>query len=91
MTDDAIEHRVIGDRERARIEAEITIEEIGQALKGTKNESSPGATGFTYPFFKMFWPRLKKDRRQITNWRPITLLDCLYKIQSKVIAQSRKK
>ena len=117
MENETIEHRKISDREKERLEDKITIEELGKALKGTTNESSPGATGFM--FFKMSWPRLKyiihaglkksfedgelpkslsrgiitlipkgnKDQRKITNWRPITLLDCLYKIQSTVIAR----
>ena len=56
---DCQNHKRLNDRQRDFLENEITIDELGAALKGTKKKSSPGATGFTYPFFKMFWPRLK--------------------------------
>ena len=32
-------------------------------------------------------PKGSKHRTRIGNWHPITLLDCLYKILSKVIAE----
>ena len=52
-------HPTLNDRQRETLEKEVTIKELEIALKGTKNESSPGTTGFTYPFFKVFWQRLK--------------------------------
>ena len=38
------------------IEGEISKEEIWAVLIKTKEKSAPGLTGFTYSFFKDFWP-----------------------------------
>ena len=37
------------------LEQEITLEELAKALKKSKNESTPGSSGFTYAFYKCFW------------------------------------
>lgn len=37
----------------------ILVEEISQALKGTKNNKTPGVDGITSEFLKVFWGRLK--------------------------------
>ena len=40
-------------------EQEISIEEIGKALKELKNGKSPGTDGFTPDFYKFFWSDIK--------------------------------
>ena len=45
--------------QKQMLEADITMKELELALKATKNRSLPGTTGFTYPFYKVFWSRLK--------------------------------
>ena len=37
------------------LKQEISSEELAKALKKSKNESSPGSSGFTYAFNKCFW------------------------------------
>ena len=98
-----------------RMDRKISEEEVGNALKSTKNNIAPGHGGFGGGFYKVFWKFLKtivvnaineiyingelpitlrlgvialipkgdKDQRFITNWRPLTLLETLYKLQTK--------
>jgi len=44
----------LSDEEAIAIEGSITIKEAGEALKNMKNNKSPGSTGFTAEFFKIF-------------------------------------
>ena len=41
------------------LEAELSIQELGQALKAMKNGKTPGIDGFPAEFFKVFWVKLK--------------------------------
>jgi hypothetical protein len=41
-------------------EQQITLEEIGGALKELQNGKSPGTDGFTPDFYKFFWCKIKK-------------------------------
>ena len=41
------------------LEHEITISELGEALKNMKNGKTPGIDGFPAEFFKVFWGQLK--------------------------------
>ena len=41
------------------LEGEITLSELGHALKCMKNGKTPGIDGFPAEFFKVFWPKLK--------------------------------
>ena len=108
----------LSDMQRNSLEGEISLEEIWEVLKKTKDKSAPGLTGITYTFFKDYWgvfgfiltkcfneafalgripdfmsrgvisllPKGKKDRSYLKNWRPITLLECAYKLLSGVLA-----
>ena len=109
----------LNDKEALEIEGAITEEELGQILKKTKNDSSPGASGFDYNFYKFFWIDLKsfitrsanysyeagklptsqrygiisvipkgdKNKELISNWRPLCLLNSIYKLISGAIAK----
>ena len=104
------------------MERKITPEELLIYLKKTKNNVSPGSSGFSNEFFKFFWNDLKifiskainfgyetgmlsitqrlgiitlipkgdKDKTLIKNWRPLTLLNSLYKLISGCIAERIK-
>ena len=104
------------------MEGLLTITELTNYLKKSKNNVSPGSSGFTNEFFKFFWRDLKvfiinalnygyeqgmlsvtqrlgiitiipkgdKDKTLLRNWRPLTLLNCLYKIVSGCIAERMK-
>ena len=112
----------ISDSEKQKLEGKITLKEMTYYLKKTRNNVSPGSSGFTNEFYKFFWRDLKifilnafdfafdnnrlsvtqnlgiisiipkgdKDKRYLTNWRPITLLNSLYKLISGCIAERIK-
>ena len=104
------------------IEGILTYKEISNTLYKMKSDKSPGISGLTAEFFKVFWKRLghfvlrsinagfnnkqlsltqrqgiitcipkeNKPKNFLKNWRPLTLLDVVYKIASGAIANSLK-
>ena len=49
----------LSEAEKASMENILTTEELTKYLKKTKNNVSPGSSGFTNEFFKFFWLDLK--------------------------------
>jgi hypothetical protein len=49
----------ISEESKNSCEKEITLEELGKALKQLKNGKSPGSDGFTSDFYKFFWIDIK--------------------------------
>ena len=49
----------VNEDDKIRMDAEITEEEVGRTLKNTKNNISPGSSGFSGDFYKVFWFYLK--------------------------------
>jgi hypothetical protein len=47
--------------ENKLLEAELTEEEIFQAIKGSYAEGSPGPDDFSFLFYYKFWTTIKKD------------------------------
>ena len=112
----------LSEDQKNAMERIITPEELTKYLKKTKNNVSPGSSGFTNEFFKFFWINLKhfitkainfgydtgmlsvtqrlgiitlipkgeKDKTFLKNWRPLTLLNSLYKLVSGCIAERIK-
>ena len=49
----------LSNEDAEKLEGEIKLKELSDALKNMKNEKSPVLDGFTVEFFKMFWTDLK--------------------------------
>lgn len=113
----------LDEKEALQLEGSLTLAEASQTLKNMKNNKSPGTSGFSADFFKVFWgqlgdfvvravnyglvhgelsitqqqglivciPKENKSRLLLKNWRPITLLNIVYKIASGSIANRIKK
>ena len=105
-----------------KLEELLNLSEISLTLKSMKSVKSPGLSGFSAEFFKVFWkqlgnfvlrslnygymkdelsvtqsqglitciPKDSKPKQFLKNWRPLTLLDTVYKIASGTIANRMK-
>ena len=112
----------LNEYEKENLEKEISMEELGNIVKQSKNNKSPGPDGFSNEFYKIFWPNIKhlllkllnqykengcinssqldgiitcipkggKLRNNRKNWRPITLLNSIYKFYSGILAERIK-
>ena len=49
----------LNTKDRELLEKDITIEELAQIVKKSKNNKSPGPDGFTNEFYKIFWPNIR--------------------------------
>ena len=110
------------DTKAKQLEGLLTYTEISETLMKTKNDKSPGLSGFSADFLKVFWKKLgtfvlrslndgykmgnlsitqrqgiitcipkdNKPKQFLKNWRPLTLLDTVYKIGSGSIANRFK-
>ena len=112
----------VTESQKMAMEGNISLIELSNYLKKSKNNVSPGSSGYTNEFYKFFWrdikqfvikavnyafekgrlaasqklgiitiiPKGEKDKRFLNNWRPITLLNTLYKLVSGCIAERMK-
>ena len=51
--------KTLKDEHTRTMEGYITMNELGIALKNTKNNKTPGLDGFPFEFLKMFWKDMK--------------------------------
>ena len=56
----------LNDTEK-KIEAKITIEEIINVIKKSKNNKSPGPDGYSNEFYNIFWPELGQWMNKLFN------------------------
>ena len=49
----------ISKHDKENLEQKISMEEVSNTLKNTRNNVAPGAGGFTGAFYKVFWKFLK--------------------------------
>jgi hypothetical protein len=76
----------------------FSLEELDLTMKDMKNNTAPGPDGFSVEFFKSFWPLIRDDvwsygvvillpkvkpALNIKQFRPICLLNVIYKIITK--------
>ena len=112
----------LNQNQALKLEGLLSVEEASCYMKTCRSDASPGSSGFTGGFYKMFWRNLKftivdslnyayetgnlslsqklginillpkpdKDKRLLTNWRPISLLNHIYKILSGALAERLK-
>ena len=112
----------LNEDEALKLEGLLTLNGAGKTLKNMKNNKSPGTSGFSADFYKVFWkqlgtfvlrainagfhngelsitqqhglivciPKENKSKNYLKNWRPITLLNTVYKIASGSIANRIK-
>ena len=48
----------LSESQVANLEQDITLEELASVLKKSRNNSTPGSSGFSYGFYKFFWLQL---------------------------------
>lgn len=55
------------------------------------SEKSPGSDGLNFRFIKEFWDVIKSDfMRFLDEYKPISLIGCVYKIVAKLLSRLRK-
>ena len=65
------------------LEGELSLKELGNALKNMNHGKTPGIDGFPAEFFKVFWPYLKHIIKRTLNTSfkngelPLTLRQCI--------------
>ena len=64
---DSLNTRKLSKKQSDLMEGPLTIEELGNALKQTKNNKTPGMDGFPADFFKVFWKELGVWIQQALN------------------------
>ena len=55
-----------------KLEGLLTLQEISDTLKNMKNDKSPGLSGFSAEFFKVFWKQLRAFVFKSFNYGYIT-------------------
>lgn len=108
----------ISNTDKIKLEEDITLLELTNAVKQMPNNKTPGLDGLPIEIYKQFWeqlghvyyesiihakqngllslsarrgvisqiPKKDKDPLIIPNWRPLTMLNCDYKILAKTLA-----
>ena len=55
-----IDHPKLSENDKANLDEQITLNELGSALYKLNNDSAPGIDGLPVSFFKVFWAKLKQ-------------------------------
>ncbi|XP_074297779.1 uncharacterized protein LOC141628551 [Silene latifolia] len=72
------------------LSAPFTEHEIICALNGMDGSKSPGPDGITPKFFQMFWPQIVEKPEQISQYRPISPCNVIYRLAAKCLANRLK-
>ena len=116
---EGLENPTLSEDEQQELENDLSKEELLNALKGFKENKTPGEDGFTKEFYETFFdlignhlldsyneafdkgkmsisqrrgiisliPKGESYLVELTNWRPITLLNVDYKILARAFAK----
>ena len=57
----------IDEEEKMTLDKDISMEELGNIVKKSKNNKSPGPDGFTNEFYKIFWHNIKNLLLKLLN------------------------
>ncbi|GKB69457.1 RNA-directed DNA polymerase, eukaryota [Tanacetum coccineum] len=77
------------------LECAVSKEELKRAVWECGTDKSPGPDGFSFGFYRQFWPSIENDvlRRShmpdanmVKDFRPISLIGSIYKIIAKILA-----
>ena len=73
--------KTLSDDEKMLLEGEISYEELALVVKKSKNNSSPGGSGYTNEFYKFFWGDI--------GYFLLRSLNCSYRKEKLSITQRR--
>nr|GEX60280.1 RNA-directed DNA polymerase, eukaryota [Tanacetum cinerariifolium] len=72
----------------ANMDRSDSRDEIRVAVWNCGENKSPGPDGYTFEFFRRYWrfdPKVT-DGKFVTDFRPISLIGCVYKVVTKILA-----
>ncbi|RVW35131.1 hypothetical protein CK203_085890 [Vitis vinifera] len=74
----------------SRLDSPFSEEEIFNAIFQLDRDKAPGPDGFTIAVFQNFWDVIKEDlTKKISDFRPISLITCLYK-PMRIVDEKRR-
>nr|GEW23296.1 RNA-directed DNA polymerase, eukaryota, nucleotide-binding alpha-beta plait domain protein [Tanacetum cinerariifolium] len=71
-------------KEVSEMECQVSNNDIRQAVWGCGEDKSPGPDGFSFDFCRKYWSIIGPDF--CIAVRPISLIGCLYKVVTKILA-----
>ena len=83
---DGIRFQSINQQQNDMLVGRFQEEEVREAIWDCGSNKSPGPDGVNFKFIKKFW-----DPQDISEYRPISLIGCIYKIISKLLAKRIQK